>query len=144
MCHFKQSYRSQAGAVTVYFLLFSLVFFGLLVMATDFGRLYLIQAELQTAADAAALASATQLTGTIEGSVRANDQLTTVFDSTTGNENRFNFRMNQIGSGGLLLTNTTLDYFSTLVDATSNVNGGQAGGVDWGTGLYPKYVRVQI
>src|SRR6202040_4078869 len=55
---------ANRGAVTVYFLLFSVAFFGLLVMATDFGRLYLIQGELQTAAEAAALAAATQLTGT--------------------------------------------------------------------------------
>src|SRR5437773_9898586 len=33
----------QRGAATVYFLLFTLMLFGFLVMATDFGRLYLFQ-----------------------------------------------------------------------------------------------------
>ena len=84
-------------------MLFTLVFLGLLVMATDVGRMYLIQGELQTAADAAALAAATQLVGTANASLHAGDQVTASFDSTTGNDNRFNLRQNQIGiSAGLV------------------------------------------
>jgi Flp pilus assembly protein TadG len=135
----------QRGATTVYFLLFTLVVFGLLAMATDFGKLYLIQGELQTAADAAALASAARLVGTANAALRASDQITASFDSTTGNDNRFNLRMNQIGVGGAgLVTTTEVDYFSTLLDALNNVNGGQGAGIDWSSGTYPKYVRVQI
>ncbi len=136
----------QRGAATVYFLLFTLMLFGFLVMATDFGRLYLIQGELQTAADAAALASAMRLLGTANAALHASDQVTASFDSTTGNDNRFNLRMNQIGvSGGAgLVTETGWDYFSTLLDAMANANGGQSGGIDWSSGAYPKYVRVQI
>jgi hypothetical protein len=40
--------------------------------------------------------------------------------------------------------NTQIDYFSTLVDAQTNVNAGQAGGIDWASGFYPKYARIQI
>ena len=137
---------AQAGATTIYFLLFTLVFLGFLVFATDFGRMYLIQGELQTATDAAALAAATQLVGTSTSSEHSNDQISATFDTTTNNDNRFNLRLNQIGASntsGLLITQTS-DYFSTLVDALANVNGGQTGGIDWGSGLYPKYVRVQI
>jgi Flp pilus assembly protein TadG len=135
----------QRGVTTVYFLLFSFVIFGLLVMATDFGRFYLIQGELQTAADAAALAAASRLNGTVNAQERASDQITASFDTTTNNDNRFNLRMNQIGtSGSDLVTTTQIDYFSTLSDAQTNVNGGQTGGVDWSSGFYPKYVRVQI
>src|SRR5262249_36740878 len=116
------------------------------VFATDFGRMYLIQGELQTAADAAALAAATQLTGTQSSSEHGNDQITASFDTTTGNDNRFNLRLNSISSSGGtgLVTTQANDYFSTLADAMANVNGGQTGGMDWGSGSYPKYVRVQI
>jgi hypothetical protein len=130
---------------TVYFLVFTFVIFGLLVMATDVGRLYLIQGELQTAADAAALASATRLFGTATAPVQAADQITASLDSGTGNDNRFNLRMNPIANGGTdLPTTMDFDYFSTLQDAQSNANGGQSGGMDWSSGFYPKYVRVQI
>src|SRR5213593_372960 len=140
------AHHAQGGAVTVYFLLFTLMLFGFLVMATDFGRLYLIQGELQTAADAAALASATRLVGTANAVLHAADQMTASFDSTTGNDNRFNLRMNQIGvSGGAgLATDMGVDYFSTLLDAMANVNGGQTGGIDWTSGAYPRYVKVRI
>src|SRR5262245_28124716 len=136
--------KSQRGVSTIYFLVFMLVIFGLLVMATDVGRFYLIQAELQTAADAAALAAATRLFGTNNGQQRAAEQVTSSFDSTDGNDNRFNLRMNQIGASSELFTTMETDYFSSLLDAQSNTNGGQTGGIDWGSGFYPKYVRVQI
>jgi len=136
---------SQRGATTVYFLLFTLVSLGLLVMAVDFGRLYLIQGELQTAADAAALASATRLIGTANAPLQA-DQMTAAFDSNTGSDNRFNLRQSQIGvnGGAGLATTTDVNYFSTLLDALANSNGGKRSGVDWSTGMYPKYARVQI
>jgi len=137
--------QNERGASTIYFLLFSIAFFRFLVMATDFGRFYLIQGELQTAADAAALAAATRLNGTINAVEHAADQIAASFDSTTGNDNRFNLRINQIGTGGSdLITNTQFDYFSTLQDVQANANGGQTGGLDWGSGFYPKYVRVLI
>jgi len=120
-------------------------------MATDFGRLYLIQGELQTAAEAAALAAATRLFGTGTATETANAQVTATFDSTTDNDNRFNLRISPISSNGgsELLTTIQQDYFTALTDAQSNVNGGQTGRVDWLGGsqtsmAYPKYVRVQI
>jgi len=133
------------GSATVYMLLVTLVMLGFLVMAVDFGRLYLIQGELQTAADAAALSAAMRLVGTATATFHANDQVTASFDTSTGNDNRFNLRLNPIGGGGTgLLTTTDLEFYSTLVDAKDSANGGQAGGIDWGTGSYPKYVRVRL
>jgi hypothetical protein len=141
----QHSLTTCRGVSTVYFLLFTFVIFGLLVMATDFGRFYLIQSELQTAADAAALAAATKLIGTVNAAEKASDQVTASFDTTTGNDNRFNLRMNQIGSNSSdLITTTQFDYFSTLMDAQANSNGGQVGGIDWSSGFYPKYARVLI
>lgn len=138
--------KNERGVATVYFLLFTLVFLGLLVMAVDFGRLYLIQGELQTAADAAALAGAMRLVGTANAAPQPNPQVTASFDSTTGNDNRFNLRQNQIGSSSAssLVTTTEVNYFSTLADAMANVNAAPGSGIDWTSGVYPKYVRVQI
>jgi Flp pilus assembly protein TadG len=136
--------RKQKGAATVYFVLFTLVAFGFLTLATDVGRMYLIQGELQTAADAAALAAATQLVGTANALTHADDQIIASFDSTTGNDNRFNLRQNSIEFPTVLVASRETSYFATLEDARGNLNGGQSGSVDWGTGIYPKYVRVQI
>jgi len=122
------------------------VFLGLLVFAVDFGRMYLIQAELQTAADAAALASAMRLVGTANSPVQA-DEMAAPFETDTGNDNRFNLRANQISaSGGGDGPGATIDvnYFSTLLDALANVNGGRRSGIEWSSGVYPKYARVQI
>jgi len=137
---------SQRGVATVYFQLLTVVFLGLLVMAVDFGRLYLIQGELQTAAEAAALAAAMQLVGTANAAPQPNPQVTASFDSRTGNDNRFNLRQNQLGPSGAsaLVTTTDVNYFSTLADAMANINAAPGSGIDWGTGAYPKYVRVQI
>ena len=133
------------GAATVYVLLFTLLIVGFLVLATDVGRMYVIQGEIQTAADAAALAAATQLAGTTNAGIHATTQIDSLFDTATGNDNRFNFRLNQIGAGATnLATTTTVDYFAALADALANVNGGQNGSIDWTTGVYPKYVRLQI
>ena len=79
--------QPELGAATIYFVMFTIVILGFLVMATDVGRMYLIQGELQTAADAAALASATRLTGTLNATTDAGDQVTASLDSTTGNVN---------------------------------------------------------
>ena len=143
-CGFKPTER---GATTVYFALFTLMALGFLVMAVDFGRAYVIQGELQTAADAAALSAATQLTGASNVTPIPHDAMNAVFDSTTGNDNRFNLRINQIGSTAAgLISSSEDDYFSVLSDAKGNVGGqtATATAIDWGSGLYSKYVRVQI
>src|SRR6266702_6466311 len=93
---------------------------GLVVMAVDFGRVYAIQAELQTAADAAALAAATRLAGTMSSTDQADLQWNASFDSTTGNDNRFNLRLNQVLFSANLTTQTNAGYFSTFSEASSN------------------------
>ena len=79
---------AEEGSTTIYFLLFMIVMLGFLVMAVDLGRSYLIQGELQTAADAAALAAATRLVGTAFGDQHADEQWNASFDSATGNDTR--------------------------------------------------------
>lgn len=128
----------QRGAATIYVLLLATVLFSFMVFAVDFGRIYLIQAELQTAAESAALAAATRLAGTANSATRASEQVTAAFDSTSGNDNRFNLRLNPIGATGFdLLSEIRVDYFSTLLDAQANTNGSQSG-------ADAKYVRVEV
>jgi hypothetical protein len=133
----------ERGATSVYFLLFTLVMLGLLTMAADFGRFYVIQSELQTAADAAALAAATKLAGTMSSTNQAELQWQATFNSENSNDNRFNLRLNQIFPSGTLIAETGASYFSTLPEAIANA-GGESGGIDWGSLTYPKYARVQI
>ena len=141
-CGFKPTER---GAATVYFALFTLMGLGFLVMAVDFGRAYAIQGELQTAADAAALSAATQLTGASNVTPIPHDAMNAVFDSTTGNDNRFNLRINQIGSTASgLISSLEDDYFSALSDAQGNV-GGQtttASAIDWSSGLWQSSISA--
>ena len=135
---------TERGATTLYFLLLTTVALGLMVMAVDFGRFSLIQAELQTAADAAALAAATRLTGTMSSTEQAYTEWHASFDANTQNDNRFNLRLNQVLSSSNLFVETTESYFSTLADAFGNTGGGQTGGIDWGSLAYPKFSRIQI
>lgn len=129
---------AERGSAGIYVLLLtSFVFFSFMVMAFDLGRLYVVRSELQTAADAAALAAATRLVGTANSTIHGGEQVTAVFDSTTGNDNRFNLRLNQIGVASDLQSELFVDYFSTLLDAQSNVNGGQSG-------PDARFVRVQV
>jgi Flp pilus assembly protein TadG len=137
-------YGSSRGATTVYFLLFVIGFLGLLTFAVDYGRFYVIQGELQAAADAAALAAGTKLAGTMTSTTQADTQWNASFDSTTGNDNRFNLRLNQLLSSANLLSQVSVSYFSTLTEATSNTGGGESGGISWGSGVYPKYAKVLI
>jgi hypothetical protein len=137
-------YSCSRGATTVYFLLFTIALLGLLTMAVDYGRFYVIQSELQAAADAAALSAGTKLAGTMTSTDQATAQLNTSFDATTGNDNRFNLRLNQVQTSANLASQVSFSYFSTLTEATANAGGGESGGIIWGTSLYPKYAKVQI
>ena len=135
----ERRYSCSRGATTVYFLLFTIALLGLLTMAVDYGRFYVIQGELQAAADAAALSAGTKLVGTMSGTDQATAQWNASFDSTTGNDNRFNLRLNQFLSSANLTSQVTASYFSTLTEATANAGGGESGGIIWGTSLYTNY-----
>lgn len=64
--------RAQQGAVALMFALSLVALLGFTGLALDGGRLYVVKAELQNAADACALAAAQQLpaTGNISSTVR--------------------------------------------------------------------------
>lgn len=133
-----QPARRAKGATLIYVLVMMVAIFGFMSLAIDLGRLYVIQAELQTAADAGALAAALLLNGTANAPTHAADQFATAFDTTSLNDNRFNLGLSQIGIPGTpLATEISTDYFATVADARANTNGGQ-------TGDQAKYVRAEV
>jgi Flp pilus assembly protein TadG len=130
--------RSIRGAAIIYVLVMITVIFAFMSLAIDVGRFYLVQAELQTAADAGALAASTRLIGTANSQTHAADQFATTFDTTDLNANRFNLGLSQIGIAGTeLATEISTDYFATVADARLNTNGSQ-------TGDQAKYVRAEV
>jgi Flp pilus assembly protein TadG len=129
--------------VSVYLaLLLTFMLFSLLVMAIDVGRLYMVQGELQTAVDAAALAAATRLNGNYCATLYADNQMLASFDSTvsplsgTANDNRFNMRLYQISPNSDVPA-TPASYYSLLADA-------QAASNPVTDGPSARYVRVEL
>lgn len=127
--------RGQAGIFVLLMLVFVLL--GFLGLALDVGRFQVIQAELQVAADAAALAAATRLIGTANSAANAGLTGQAPFDVTNGNDNRFNLHTTSIVGSTDLVTTVTFDYFATLDSALAGTGGAQAG-------FDAKYVRVDI
>lgn len=119
------------------------VIFGLMGFAIDLGRLYLIRAELKTAADAMALAAAQQLIGTDMATDMATAAAKRVLDSESGYGNRYNFGGTPIGGTTGLLTSEAPDpgYYETVADAL-------ASGEDWESptagGATAKYAKVTV
>src|SRR5581483_561260 len=108
------------------------VFFGLMGFAIDLGRLYLIKGELNQAAAAMALASATQLLGTAGSTDTATNIANQLLDDSTSHALRYNFGANVVGQSTGLLSSTVNppSFFATLADAlgTTGIAGTQADG----------------
>jgi Flp pilus assembly protein TadG len=91
------------------------VLFGMMGFALDLGRLYLVRGELNHAAEAAAMAAASQLIGTsgaLDAASTAAQQTITL--------NKYNFGSLTPGEGGGNLSSTVTDpaYFATVAGAT--------------------------
>ncbi|MEN2429860.1 pilus assembly protein TadG-related protein [Comamonas sp. F1-6] len=63
--------RRQHGAFLITFALFMLFLLGFMGIALDFGRLFIVKTELQTAVDSCALAAARELNGQSDAITRA-------------------------------------------------------------------------
>src|SRR4051794_25613988 len=91
------------------------VLFGMMGFALDLGRLYLVRGELHYAAQAAAMAAASQLIGTTMATTNAD----AVFHQTLA-QNKYNFGSLTLEQDAGNLTSTVPDpaYFAKLTDAT--------------------------
>ena len=108
------------------------VLLGMMGFAIDLGRLYLIRGELNQAANAMALAAATQLVGTSASLDNATAAAQQSLDNTNNLANKYNFGSLVIGQTTGNLTSTVNDpaFFATVADATgaSGSTGTQADG----------------
>jgi Flp pilus assembly protein TadG len=115
------------------------VMFGLMGFALDLGRLYLIRGELNQAANAMALAAASQLIGaTASTDTNVNNAAQQALNDTNGN--RYNFGSLVIGSTGALSSTTNVSCFATAADASAN---NQTAGVDCSSAP-PVFVQASI
>lgn len=92
--------RRQKGAVVVTTALVLLFLLGFMGLAMDFGRLFVVKSELQTAADACALAAARELDGASDALTRA-----VAAGVAVGNANTYNFQGSAAGFVGDSATN---------------------------------------
>lgn len=79
--------RRQQGAVIITVALFTLFLLGFMGAALDFGRLFVVKTELQTAMDSCALAAAQELDGAPDALARATNA-----GKTAGNLNKVHFQ----------------------------------------------------
>jgi len=102
--------RRQTGAVILTVALTMLFLLGFMGIALDFGHLFVVKTELQTATDSCALAAAQELDGASDALTRA-----TSAGRTAGNLNRTNF---QGGTAGLAAADIT--FSDSLIGAYSS------------------------
>jgi len=103
--------RHQRGAMAVMIALSLVVLVGFLGVVVDLGRLYVMKAELQNAADACALAAAYELDGNANALTRAENAGITI-----GTRNQVNFQSAQV-------TVTAADIsFSTVLSGGGGSN----------------------
>lgn len=121
------SRRRQRGAVIITVALFLLFLLGFMGLAIDFGRLFVVKTELQTAVDSCALAAAQELDGASDALTRA-----TSAGLTAGNLNKVHF---QSGAAGLV-GGTDILFSDTL-------NGSYSASFDFKTAKYAKCEHVQ-
>ena len=97
----------QRGAVLITTLLFLLFLLGFMGLAVDFGRLFILKTELQTAIDSCALAAVQELDGAPDALTRA-----TSAGLVAGNLNKINFQGEAAGVADAEVT------FSDSLDGT--------------------------
>ncbi|MGH6720461.1 MAG: pilus assembly protein TadG-related protein, partial [Alphaproteobacteria bacterium] len=97
-------WSDRRGAVAVYVAIVGVLIMGSLVLGVDIGRMAVLRAQLQNAADAAALAAASVLDGSPGSRVRATGIATTTASDSS--------RMTVFGGD---LTVSTVEFFSVYV-----------------------------
>ncbi|MEE9194829.1 MAG: pilus assembly protein TadG-related protein, partial [Alphaproteobacteria bacterium] len=86
---FRAFARDEGGAVAVIFAVMLTALVGMMALAMDLGRAWNLETQLQHAADACALAAATQLDGADGARARAIEACTNAASKLVDNEQRF-------------------------------------------------------
>ena len=116
------------------------VLFGFMGFAIDLGRLYLIRAELRTAAASMALAAANQRNGTAIATTTASTAAQTARSSSGGFQLRYDFGGTAVGgsNGNFGSVVQEPEFFETAEEATNE-------GTGTGTGAGPmRHVRMTV
>lgn len=111
--------RNQQGAVAIIVALCLTLLVGMLGLVLDLGHLYIAKTELQNAADAAALAGAKELTGTLAGVVKAKSAACEL-----GGENKYDLNSIKVANSSgapVSCSNLTISVGSDP-DAMVNIN----------------------
>src|SRR3954464_11161430 len=87
MSHVRRLPARQRGAVILTVAFATLFLLGFMGLALDFGHLFVVKTEMQTAMDSCALAAAQELEGASDAATRATNA-----GRTAGNLNRVNFQ----------------------------------------------------
>ncbi|WP_230427425.1 pilus assembly protein TadG-related protein [Collimonas humicola] len=109
----QRQYRRQSGAVIVTVSLVLLFLLGFMAIALDFGHLFVVKTELQTAMDSCALAAAQELDGEGTALTRATNA-----GITAGNLNNVNFQ-SVTWSGKGMVTATDISFKDAAYGATT-------------------------
>jgi len=110
MYHETQLRRSQNGAVIVTVAMAMLFLLGFMAIALDFGHLFVVKTELQTATDSCALAAVQELDGASDALIRASNA-----GMTAGNLNKANFQ----GAAAAIVA-TDITFSDSLIGAYSH------------------------
>ena len=118
------------------------VLLGLMGFAVDLGRLYSSRAELQSAANAIAMAEAAKLIGTTAALSTADHAGKVTYENQTTFGNKYDFGGYQIGQDNGVVNSEapTKTYFDTIASALG-LEGATGGEADGSTA---KYVKVQV
>ncbi len=108
--------RRKHGAFLITFALFMLFLLGFMGIALDFGRLFVVKSELQTAMDSCALAAARELNGQTDAVARAQSA-----GMAAGNGNRANLQSaTWNGQGKLTITDISFRDQSYVATASGD------------------------
>lgn len=112
----RQFCNDQAGAVAVTYALALTALIALAGVGFDYGRLMALDSEMQSAADEAALAAATQLDGRSGAITRAQDAVNSYFANSSSNVvNRTQMANDR---GGSALTSVSFTFYTAFDSAT--------------------------
>jgi len=110
--------HQQKGAIIVTVAMALLFLLGFMGLALDFGHLFVVKTELQTATDSCALAAAQELDGASDALIRATNT-----GMTVGNLNKVNFQGGSAGivAGDITFSDSLTGSYSSNFTPVANV-----------------------
>ena len=111
--------HNRRGVVLILFALSSVVIFGFMGFAIDFGRLFIARNEAQAFGDAAAMAAAASLDGTPAGIAAANNAVTGTYLTSTDQWKKYGF-------GSTTFASPTVQFSTDGTAFASDVGNGAA------------------